>query len=237
MGEKPGQQKGGEGGGGCDRWREGRGHEGSTHPSPSHPEVGPPPQAPHTLRWGPKVHSWLYSAVLPSSRGWGGGVGRRQGQSRKTLDSLASGGCGGLRSQTRPGPRCPPHPESPTPGGNCSPALSAAAAPSAPLRLPAPGGGEGGRGERARIQHCRGEGGPGTTHTSRFFPGSCWCRSPGGQDHQPHLTDEETEAPKVARLARAWVTLNPPLNSTVCCSGSGGLEVEDLGVGHLSPRY
>lgn len=138
VGEKPGQQKGGGEGGGCDRWREGRGHEGSTHPSPSHPEVGPPPQAPHTLRWGPKVHSWLYSAVLPSSRGWGGGVGRRQGQSRKTLDSLASGWCGGLRSQTRPGPRCPPHPESPTPGGNCSPALSAAAAPSAPLPLPAP---------------------------------------------------------------------------------------------------
>lgn len=80
----------------------------------------------------------LYSAVSPSGpRGAGGG--RRQDQSRQALDSLADGR-GGLRSQTPPGPRCPPRHESPTRGGNCSPAPSAVAALSAPPLLPAPAG-------------------------------------------------------------------------------------------------
>lgn len=78
------------------------------------------------------------SAVLPSGP-WGL-WGQRQGQSRR-LWTLWQADGGGLRSQIHPGPQCPPRLGSPTPGGNCSPALSAAAALSVPLQLPAPGEG------------------------------------------------------------------------------------------------
>lgn len=118
--------------GGSEQWWPGRGRR--AHPTaPLHPQAGG-----GRRRQEARSTAQLYSAVLPSGpRGAGGG--RRQDQSRQALDSLAEGR-GGLRSQTPPGLLCPPRHESPTRGGNCSPAPSAVAALSAPPLLPAPAG-------------------------------------------------------------------------------------------------
>lgn len=103
----------------------------------------------------------LYSAVWPSEL-W---AQVRGGGGRASLGRLwtpwPAYGRGGLRSQTPPGLLCPPHLESPTPGGNCSPAPSAVAALSAPPLLPAPAGrmrGEGLQGTRASGDWPCGEG-------------------------------------------------------------------------------
>lgn len=96
---------------------------------------------PHPWLRPHKSTAQLHSAVFPSGCQ---GVGHRQGGSKANPGRLRApwrtDRSGGLRSQTHPGPLCPPRLESPTPGGNCSPDLSVAAAPSAPLQLPASGG-------------------------------------------------------------------------------------------------
>lgn len=80
----------------------------------------------------------LSSALLPLGPGLGGGRGEEAGPVWEGSGLLGQPMAGRLRSQTRPGPRRPPCPQSPTHGGNCPPALAAAAFPSAPPQLPAP---------------------------------------------------------------------------------------------------
>ena len=119
------------------RTRGSRSHGPGRSPGISSSSSTRPTAPPHPRRAsGSTAHS---SALCCFAFRAPGVVGDRGRASLGRLWTLWRAGGGGLRSQTHPGPRCPPRQGSPTPGGSCSPGLSAAAAPSGPLLLPAPG--------------------------------------------------------------------------------------------------